>query len=81
MLILTRRPDQGIVIDENITVTILAVDGDRVKVGIDAPVEVPILRSELHSAVGAENRAALAPARHALKRVLRSANAPRRMTG
>jgi carbon storage regulator len=47
MLILTRKIDQSIVIQGNITVVVLAVDRDRVKLGIAAPAEVAVLRQEL----------------------------------
>jgi carbon storage regulator CsrA len=47
MLILTRKVDQGIVISGNILVRVLGVDRDRVKIGIDAPMEVTVLRQEL----------------------------------
>ena len=47
MLILTRKAEQGIVIDHVTTVRILSIDGDRVKLGIDAPTSVPVLREEL----------------------------------
>ena len=47
MLILTRKVDQGIVISGNIHVRVLGVDRDRVKIGIDAPLDVTILRQEL----------------------------------
>lgn len=47
MLILTRRVDQGFVIQGNIVVTVLRVDGDRVRIGISAPREIRVLRQEL----------------------------------
>lgn len=47
MLILTRKTDQGIVFSGNVTVRILSVDGERVKIGIDAPRSVQVLREEL----------------------------------
>ena len=47
MLILTRKIDQGIVIDGNIIVRVLGVERDRVKIGIAAPTEILILRQEL----------------------------------
>jgi len=47
MLILTRKLDQGIVIAGNILVRVLGVERDRVKIGIDAPMDVPVLRQEL----------------------------------
>ena len=58
MLILTRKPDQGIVIDGDTTVRVLAVDGDRVKLGIEAPPRVIVLREELLREVAGENRRA-----------------------
>jgi len=47
MLILTRKVDQGIVIQGNIVVTVLRVEKDRVKLGISAPTEITVLRDEL----------------------------------
>ncbi|MEE9278483.1 MAG: carbon storage regulator CsrA [Dehalococcoidia bacterium] len=77
MLILTRKTDQGIVINHNIVVRVLAVDGERVKLGISAPRSVLVLREELCEEVRQENEGAagasaadLAPLRDRL-RVLR----------
>jgi carbon storage regulator len=47
MLVLTRKIDQGIVIAGNIIVRVLGVERDRVKIGISAPRDVPVLRQEL----------------------------------
>ena len=47
MLILTRKIDQSIIIQGNITVMVLGVERDRVKLGIAAPEEVTVLREEL----------------------------------
>ena len=47
MLVLTRKIDQGIVIAGNIYIRVLGVERDRVKIGIDAPREIPVLREEL----------------------------------
>ncbi len=47
MLVLTRKIDQGIVIAGNIYIRVLGVERDRVKIGIEAPTEIPILRQEL----------------------------------
>jgi len=58
LLVLTRRSHESIIIQENIIVTILAVEGDRVKLGIDAPQDVNIFRHELLEAVREENLAA-----------------------
>jgi carbon storage regulator len=63
MLILTRKPEQSIIIDTDIVITVLGVEGDRVKLGIRAPAEVSILREEVRLAVGGENRRAVARTR------------------
>ncbi len=54
MLILTRKIDQSIIIQGNITVMVLGVERDRVKLGIAAPESVTVLREELVDA-NAEN--------------------------
>ncbi len=62
MLILTRRKDQRIIIDERIEVAIVDIKGDQVKLGIDAPKDVSVFRSEVFQAIQEENRiAAYAP--------------------
>ena len=48
MLVLSRKAGESIHIDGTIKVTIVRVHGNRVKVGIEAPAEVPIVRSELN---------------------------------
>ena len=47
MLVLTRRTGETILIGDDIEITILAVDGSQVRVGVDAPEDVKILRGEL----------------------------------
>lgn len=47
MLVLTRKIGEKVVLDGNITVTIGEIKGDKVKIGIEAPADVSILRSEL----------------------------------
>ena len=47
MLVLSRKPGEKVVIDGGITVTVVEVSGGRVKIGIEAPADVAILRSEL----------------------------------
>lgn len=47
MLVLTRNANQSIVLDGGIKITILSVDGQRVKVGVTAPDTVRVLREEL----------------------------------
>jgi carbon storage regulator len=59
MLILSRKPGESLVIDGRITVKILRVEGDVVKVGIDAPATVPVHRQEVYEEIQKSNREAL----------------------
>lgn len=47
MLVLRRKAGESIVVDGNITISVLAVEGERVKIGIGAPPDVSIVREEL----------------------------------
>ena len=47
MLVFTRAKDQQIVIHDNIVVTVVAVRGDKIRLGIEAPKDVSVYRSEL----------------------------------
>jgi carbon storage regulator len=49
MLVLSRRKQQNLVIDDRITVTVLEVKGKTVRLGIEAPKDVPIRRAELEA--------------------------------
>ena len=58
MLVLTRRKDEAIMLGDDIKVTILDIDAERVKIGIDAPRTTRILRAELQAEVKNVNREA-----------------------
>jgi carbon storage regulator len=61
MLVLSRKPGEKIVLNNNITVTVLEVLGNRVKVGIAAPANVRVLRGELAFWLDRDNAAAGEP--------------------
>ena len=54
MLILTRRISEVINIGDDVTVTVLGINGNQVKLGIDGPKEVEIHRSEIYDRIQAE---------------------------
>jgi carbon storage regulator len=56
MLVLTRRIDESLNIGDSITITVLSIEGDKVKLGIKAPREVTILRQEIFQAVQEQTR-------------------------
>jgi len=58
MLILTRKKNESIIIDEQIKVTILELDNNRVQLGIEAPRDIIIHREEVYRDIQEENRKA-----------------------
>lgn len=51
MLVLSRKKDERIVINGNIVITVVEVRGDKVRIGIEAPTEVPVHRQEVFEAM------------------------------
>ncbi len=55
MLVLSRQRDESIIIGDNIVITIVDIRGDKVRLGIDAPTEIPVHRQEVYEAIQREN--------------------------
>jgi carbon storage regulator len=58
MLVLSRKKNESIVINNDITVTVVEIRGDKVRLGIVAPKEVPVHRQEVYDAIHGERNAA-----------------------
>ena len=58
MLVLTRKTDECVMIGDDVEVMVVGIDGDQVKIGIEAPREVPIHRKEVYEDIQQENIAA-----------------------
>ncbi len=59
MLALARKVNQSIVIGNDVEVTILEIKGDQIKIGINAPKNVPIYRKEIYTQIQEENKSAV----------------------
>jgi len=59
MLILARKKDESIIIDDQIEISIVEIKGDQVKIGINAPRSVKIFRHEVYLAIQEANKAAV----------------------
>ena len=55
MLVLSRQRDESIMIGDNIVITIVDIRGDKVRLGINAPTEIPVHRQEIYEAIQREN--------------------------
>lgn len=73
MLVLTRKRRESIVIADGIEVSVLSISGDKVRIGIEAPREIPVFRKEIYVEIeqqsGAAGRSARAEINDALKRL------------
>lgn len=58
MLVLSRKKNESIVIDDQIVVTVIEIRGDKVRLGIEAPTEIGIHRQEVWAAIQAQTPAA-----------------------
>ncbi|WP_025685766.1 carbon storage regulator CsrA [Paenibacillus maysiensis] len=59
MLVLTRKKGESIVIQNDIVITVLSVEGDTVKIGISAPKDIDIYRKEVFDAIQQNNQIAV----------------------
>ena len=59
MLILSRKIDEKIKIGNDITITLISIQGDQVKIGVEAPKSVKVFRQEVYNAIQNENKAAV----------------------
>tara|TARA_B100000674_G_C37346210_1_gene691996 strand:- start:165 stop:428 length:264 start_codon:yes stop_codon:yes gene_type:complete len=57
MLVLSRHRDESIMIGDNIVITVVDVRGDKVRLGIDAPTDIPVHRQEVYDAIQREKNA------------------------
>ncbi len=80
MLVLSRQRDESIMIGDNIVITIVDIRGDKVRLGINAPAEIPVHRQEVYDAIQRENlRSSRLEPRNAQS--LGKPNGPRPQTG
>jgi carbon storage regulator len=80
MLVLSRQRDESIMIGDNIVITIVDIRGDKVRLGINAPAEIPVHRQEVYDAIQRENlRSSRLEPRDA--QALGRPNGPRPQTG
>jgi carbon storage regulator len=63
MLILSRKPGESIVIDGRIIIRIMRLEGEVVKVGIEAPIDIPVHRQEVYDEIQKSNKEGLTDSR------------------
>ncbi len=51
MLVLSRKKNESLVINDNVTVTVVEIRGDKVRLGVVAPKEIPVHRQEVHDII------------------------------
>lgn len=61
MLVLSRKKGESIIIQDQIEVTVLAVEGDTVRIGITAPKHIDIFRQEIYASIQEANRESATP--------------------
>ena len=72
MLVLSRKSNESIIIDGNITVSVLRVDNDNVRIGVEAPLEIPVMRKEIYEEIKSNNEQAAGSAKQRVKQLVKN---------
>lgn len=59
MLVLSRKKNESIIINDDITIVVVEIRGDKVRLGIEAPKNIPVHRHEVHEAIKRNNQSLL----------------------
>ena len=78
MLVLSRHRDESIIIGDDIVITVVDIRGDKVRLGIAAPIEISVHRQEVYEAIQRENRQASRLEPHDARQIDRLTPPPRR---
>ena len=70
MLVLSRKPNESIIINGNVTVSVLRVDNDNVRIGVEAPLEIPVMRKEIYEEIKSNNEQAAGSAKQRVKQLV-----------
>jgi carbon storage regulator len=62
MLVLSRKKNESIIINDDITIVVVEIRGDKVRLGVEAPKEVPVHRNEVYEAIRRNQGQSSAPA-------------------
>lgn len=62
MLVLSRKKNESIIINDDITIVVVEIRGDKVRLGVEAPKEVPVHRNEVYEAIRRNQGQGTAPA-------------------
>ena len=58
MLVLSRKKNESIIINDDITIVVVEIRGDKVRLGVEAPKEIPVHRNEVYEAIRRNQKAA-----------------------
>jgi len=68
MLVLSRKPGESVIIQNNIKITVLEISGNQIKLGFEAPEDILIYRQEVYEQIISENKSAVKVDRNLLKK-------------